>query len=199
VASFFSETGAGSDLFLAHYLRSLGWRRVGDLGPKGLDQLRPHRHWGILLARTSQRWTAAKRHSATSSAHSSPGRHGATDRGHDRRPRLPTKSSSTRSGYPRTTSLATSTKAGAWAKVTLGNERVALSGERFLWGPRSHREGSGRPGALGRRSPFGLERDDLVKCWAHGEILRLLRLRLVSAALAGRDQGPEASVPQGPG
>jgi alkylation response protein AidB-like acyl-CoA dehydrogenase len=39
-----------------------------------------------------------------------------------------------------------------------------------------------------------LERDDLVKCWSHGEILHLLRLRLLSAALAGRDQGPEASV-----
>lgn len=80
------------------------------------------------------------------------------------------------------------------AKVTLGNERIALSGEGSLWG----------------RGPTAkdlvdlvrdkcvahseLERDDLVKCWSHGEILKLLRLRLVSAALAGRDQGPEASV-----
>jgi alkylation response protein AidB-like acyl-CoA dehydrogenase len=80
------------------------------------------------------------------------------------------------------------------AKVTLGNERVALSGEGSLWGRGPTAKdlvdlvrSSGVPYSA-------LERDDLVQCWAHGEILRLLRLRLVSAALAGRDQGPEASV-----
>jgi alkylation response protein AidB-like acyl-CoA dehydrogenase len=80
------------------------------------------------------------------------------------------------------------------AKVTLGNERVALSGEGSLWGRGPTAKDlvdlvrtSGVPHTA-------LERDDLVQCWAHGEILRLLRLRLVSAALAGRDQGPEASV-----
>jgi alkylation response protein AidB-like acyl-CoA dehydrogenase len=39
-----------------------------------------------------------------------------------------------------------------------------------------------------------LERDELVRCWSHGEILRLLRLRLVAAAQAGREPGAEASV-----
>jgi alkylation response protein AidB-like acyl-CoA dehydrogenase len=80
------------------------------------------------------------------------------------------------------------------AKVTLGNERVALSGEGSLWGRGPTAKDlvdlvrtSGVPHSA-------LERDDLVQCWAHGEILRLLRLRLVSLALAGRDQGPEASV-----
>jgi len=80
------------------------------------------------------------------------------------------------------------------AKVTLGNERIALSGEGSLWGRGPTAKDlvdlvrtSGVPHTA-------LERDDLVQCWAHGEILRLLRLRLVSAALAGRDQGPEASV-----
>ena len=80
------------------------------------------------------------------------------------------------------------------AKVTLGNERVALSGEGSLWGRGPTAKDlvdlvrtSGVPHTA-------LERDELVRCWAHGEILRLLRLRLVSAALAGRDQGPEASV-----
>ena len=33
-----------------------------------------------------------------------------------------------------------------------------------------------------------------MRCWSHGEILRLLRLRLLEAALAGREPGPEASV-----
>jgi alkylation response protein AidB-like acyl-CoA dehydrogenase len=80
------------------------------------------------------------------------------------------------------------------AKVTLGNERVSLSGEGVLWG-------RGPTAAdlveLVRTSPIAhdaLERDELVKCWSHGEILRLLRLRLVAAAQAGREPGAEASV-----
>ncbi len=80
------------------------------------------------------------------------------------------------------------------AKVTLGNERVSLSGEGVLWG-------RGPTAAdlveLVRTSSIPhdvLERDELVKCWSHGEILRLLRLRLVAAAQAGREPGAEASV-----
>jgi alkylation response protein AidB-like acyl-CoA dehydrogenase len=80
------------------------------------------------------------------------------------------------------------------AKVTLGNERVSLSGEGVLWG-------RGPTAAdlveLVRTSQIrhdALERDELVKCWSHGEILRLLRLRLVAAAQAGREPGAEASV-----
>ena len=80
------------------------------------------------------------------------------------------------------------------AKVTLGNERVSLSGEGVLWGR--------GPTAndlvdLVRTSSVphdALERDELVRCWSHGEILRLLRLRLVAAAQAGREPGAEASV-----
>lgn len=80
------------------------------------------------------------------------------------------------------------------AKVTLGNERVSLSGEGVLWGR--------GPTAndlveLVRDSSIAhtdLERDDLVRAWSHGEILRLLRLRLVAAAQAGREPGAEASV-----
>lgn len=80
------------------------------------------------------------------------------------------------------------------AKVTLGNERVSLSGEGALWG-----RGPTAKDLVGlvRDRPDGvsaLERDDLVRCWSHGEILRLLRLRLLSAALQGKEPGPEASV-----
>ena len=39
-----------------------------------------------------------------------------------------------------------------------------------------------------------LERQRLARLWAEGEILRLLRLRTVSAAVAGAEPGPEASV-----
>ncbi len=80
------------------------------------------------------------------------------------------------------------------AKVTLGNERVSLSGSGALWG-------MGPTAAdlvdLVRRSgePVGpLMRQRLARVWAEGEILRLLRLRTVSAAVAGQEPGPEASV-----
>ncbi|MBK5287902.1 MAG: acyl-CoA dehydrogenase family protein [Acidimicrobiia bacterium] len=80
------------------------------------------------------------------------------------------------------------------AKVTLGNERVSLSGEGALWG----------------RGPTAMDVIDLVR--AHGgaddpltrqrlaalyiesEILRLIRLRTVSATVRGMEPGPEASV-----
>jgi len=80
------------------------------------------------------------------------------------------------------------------AKVTLGNERVSLSGEGALWG----------------RGPTAMDVIDIVR--AHGgcddplvrqrlsalymesEILRLIRLRTVSATVRGMEPGPEASV-----
>jgi len=85
---------------------------------------------------------------------------------------------------------------GGWAlaKVTLGNERVSLSGEGALWGqgPTAgdlldivRRGGGTRDAALRQR---------LARLWAEGEVLRLIRLRTVSAAVAGRAPGPEASV-----
>jgi len=80
------------------------------------------------------------------------------------------------------------------AKVTLGNERVSLSGSGALWG-------MGPTAAdlveLVRGSPRAadpLVRQRLARLWIDGEILRLLRLRTVSAAVAGMEPGPEASV-----
>ncbi len=85
---------------------------------------------------------------------------------------------------------------GGWAlaKVTLGNERVSLSGEGALWGqgPTAGdlldivRRGGGTADA-------GL-RQRLARLWIEGEVLRLIRLRTVSAVVAGRAPGPEASV-----
>jgi len=80
------------------------------------------------------------------------------------------------------------------AKVTLGNERVSLSGEGALWGRGPTAKDLVRLAAEEHLAHTELERDDLVKCWSHGEILRLLRLRLISSALAGRAPGAEASV-----
>jgi alkylation response protein AidB-like acyl-CoA dehydrogenase len=83
---------------------------------------------------------------------------------------------------------------GGWrlAKVTLGNERVSLSGEGALWG-------RGPTAAdlvqLARGNDISaLQRDQLVRVWSEGKVLSLLRQRLVAAALEGRQPGPEASV-----
>ena len=85
---------------------------------------------------------------------------------------------------------------GGWelAKVTLGNERVSLSGEGALWGmgPTADDLVDLIRGAGGAPDPT--TRDRLASVWIEGEILRVLRLRMVSAVLAGRKPGAEASV-----
>jgi alkylation response protein AidB-like acyl-CoA dehydrogenase len=80
------------------------------------------------------------------------------------------------------------------AKVTLGNERVSLSGEGVLWGRGPTAADLVELVRTSKVPHDALERDELVRCWSHGEILRLLRLRLVAAAQAGREPGAEASV-----
>ncbi len=80
------------------------------------------------------------------------------------------------------------------AKVTLGNERVSLSGEGALWGQgptanvvldlvRTH------GGAL---DPSLRQR--LAALYVESEVLRLIRLRTLSARVRGLEPGPEASV-----
>ncbi|HZT68022.1 MAG TPA: acyl-CoA dehydrogenase family protein [Acidimicrobiales bacterium] len=85
---------------------------------------------------------------------------------------------------------------GGWAlaKVTLGNERVSLSGEGALWG---RGPTAGDLLALvrsrgGVRDPIMRQR--LARLHIESEILRLIRLRTVTAAVQGRPPGPEASV-----
>jgi len=80
------------------------------------------------------------------------------------------------------------------AKVTLGNERVSLSGEGALWGrgPTANdvlqlvREHGGTTDVLLRQR--------LARLYVESEVLRLIRLRTVSARLRGLEPGPEASV-----
>ena len=85
---------------------------------------------------------------------------------------------------------------GGWAlaKITLGNERVSLSGEGALWGQGPTAEDL--VGLVRRAGGVGdpLVRQALARVWSEGEILRLIRLRTVGAALSGRAPGPEASV-----
>ena len=80
------------------------------------------------------------------------------------------------------------------AKVTLGNERVSLSGSGALWGmgPTAADLVAQVRGSQEAADPRFRQR--LAQLWIEGEILRLLRLRTVSAAVAGMEPGPEASV-----
>jgi alkylation response protein AidB-like acyl-CoA dehydrogenase len=80
------------------------------------------------------------------------------------------------------------------AKVTLGNERVSLSGEGVLWGRGPTADDLVQLVHSQHRALSGVDRDDLVRCWSHGEILRFLRMRLQANALAGKATGSDASL-----
>lgn len=80
------------------------------------------------------------------------------------------------------------------AKVTLTNERVSLSGGGALWG-----NGPDAGDLLDVvRSAGGVSdpimRQRLAQIYIESELLRLIRLRTVSAAVRGEKPGPEASV-----
>jgi 3-oxochol-4-en-24-oyl-CoA dehydrogenase len=80
------------------------------------------------------------------------------------------------------------------AKVTLGNERVSLSGEGALWG----RGPTANTLLEVVRSHGGVDdplvRQKLAALYVESEILRLIRLRTVSAMVRGLEPGPEISV-----
>jgi alkylation response protein AidB-like acyl-CoA dehydrogenase len=80
------------------------------------------------------------------------------------------------------------------AKVTLGNERVSLSGAGALWGMGPTADDLVDAVRRGGAATDPLVRQRLARVWTEGEILRLLRLRTVSAAVSGLEPGPEASV-----
>jgi len=80
------------------------------------------------------------------------------------------------------------------AKVTLANERVSLSGGGALWGL-----GPTADDVLDLVKAQGGVSDPVLRqrvagLYIESEILRLIRLRSVTAAIAGRQPGPEASV-----
>jgi len=80
------------------------------------------------------------------------------------------------------------------AKVTLGNERVSLSGEGALWG-----QGPTADTLIDLVRAHGGVRDSklrqrLARVFIESEVLRLIRLRTISAKLRGMEPGPEVSV-----
>jgi alkylation response protein AidB-like acyl-CoA dehydrogenase len=79
------------------------------------------------------------------------------------------------------------------AKVTLANERVSLSSGGALWGRGPSAEDLVRLAAdAGVDDPVLRQR--LVRAHIDGELLRLLRLRTVTAQIRGTQPGPEASI-----
>jgi 3-oxochol-4-en-24-oyl-CoA dehydrogenase len=80
------------------------------------------------------------------------------------------------------------------AKVTLGNERVSLSGEGALWGrgPTANDVIDLVRAHGGTRDP--ILRQEVARLYSEAETLRLIRLRTLSAKLRGLEPGPEASV-----
>ena len=86
------------------------------------------------------------------------------------------------------------------ARVTLGNERVALSEEGALWGRGPTVTALVEAVSKAGRAPLDpLSRQRVAAVWIEGELLRILRLRMVAAALerssgSGAEPGPEASV-----
>jgi alkylation response protein AidB-like acyl-CoA dehydrogenase len=80
------------------------------------------------------------------------------------------------------------------AKVTLGNERVSLSSGGALWGNGPAAEDllaivRERGGVIDR--PL---RQRLAQLYIESEVLRLIRLRTITARIKGEQPGPEASI-----
>ena len=189
----FSEPGAGSDL------ASLATRatRDGDEwvvhGQKVWTTFAHIARWGILLARTDP---GAEAHQGVSYFVLDMTSPGITTR--------PIKQMDGKADFNEVfldgvripVSGLVGTEHDGWrlAKVTLGNERVSLSGEGALWGHgptaedvidlvRAH-GGAGDP----------LVRQRLAALHIEAEVLRLIRLRTLSARVRGLEPGPEASV-----
>jgi alkylation response protein AidB-like acyl-CoA dehydrogenase len=80
------------------------------------------------------------------------------------------------------------------AKVTLGNERISLSGEGALWGRGPTADDLVDVVRNGGGVADPVLRQRLADVWIEGKLLGLIRLRTVMAKLRGQQPGAEASV-----
>ncbi|MEO6627141.1 MAG: acyl-CoA dehydrogenase family protein [Aquihabitans sp.] len=80
------------------------------------------------------------------------------------------------------------------AKVTLGNERVSLSSGGALWGMGPTGEDLLDVVRANGGSSDPIIRQRLARLHTTEQILRLIRLRTVSARIRGEQPGPEASI-----
>jgi alkylation response protein AidB-like acyl-CoA dehydrogenase len=80
------------------------------------------------------------------------------------------------------------------AKVTLSNERVSLSSAGSLWGAGPTAESLLELVRAGGGCDDPSMRQRLARLYCEAEVLRLNRLRTLSARLAGKTPGPEASI-----
>jgi alkylation response protein AidB-like acyl-CoA dehydrogenase len=189
----FSEPGAGSDL------ASLTTRAIRDgdewviEGQKVWTSLAQHARWGILIARTNPDETKQRGISYFVCPMDAPGI--------EIRPLIEMTGSHTFNEVflddvrlPSDHLIGEVDRGWALAKVTLGNERVSLSSGGALWGmgPQADDLLDVVRKAGGVTDPNLRQR--LVDLWIESEILRLIRLRTVTAAIKGEQPGPEASI-----
>jgi alkylation response protein AidB-like acyl-CoA dehydrogenase len=191
----FSEPGAGSDLA---GLTTRAERDGDDYvvnGAKTWTSLAHRAHLGILLARTDP---GAPRHRGISYFVCPMDRPGISMR--------PVRDMTGASSFnqvflddvrlPADCLIGEENDGWRLARITLGNERVSLSSGGALWG-RGPTVGDlltlVRSGPGGRRADQ-MARQRLAQLVADDELLRLMRLRTVSARVAGREPGPESSV-----
>ena len=149
---------------------------------------------GILLARTDPDVAKHRGISYFVCPMDAPGVHHPAHRRHDRRPRLQRGVPGRGPPARRPIWWARSTAAGRWPR-----SRWATSGCRCR--ARARCGARAPPSATWSTpcaAPAGVRdavlRQRLARLWMEGEVLRLIRLRTVSAAVAGRAPGPEASV-----
>jgi alkylation response protein AidB-like acyl-CoA dehydrogenase len=192
----FSEPDAGSDL------ASLATRatRDGDEwvihGRKIWTSFAHVSRWGILLARTDPRGDRQDRHAGIS--------YFVLDM---RAPGITIRSIRQMNGasdfnevvldgvrVPAGDLVGAENEGWRLAKVTLGNERVSLSGEGALWGMGPTADDVLALVRAHGGCPDPLARQRLATLFVESEILRLIRLRTLSARVLGLEPGPEASV-----
>ncbi len=80
------------------------------------------------------------------------------------------------------------------AKVTLGNERVSLSGAGSLWGTGPSAADLIELVKAGGKLDDPALRNQTAALYIEAEVLRLMRLRTLTSRLKGREPGAEASV-----